>query len=359
MDAKITKTRLSRMLSYDWFKIVLCALALIFAWMLIFTMTATRVLPSQEFRVANYIGNRSFGEDFYKSLNRAEDDGAFSGETLEIGSLDLPANGSEASTLLEARVTTKELDVMFVSMQNDRRTAYTEKNDEGEKVEKYYYTYLQSFLNGYFYRVHNVKEYLSDLEAYLLPYYSNDETFQDANLNEELVEKEFRARVKRMKDKRYKTSKQIKKGIQIEKERIVSYRDALLRYRELESLGYLKIEKTELIRDEKKGEDVFKENGYYSINLCPEELKEKGEEYANYVSKLANYVSYDNVEEKTNEESGETEKVTVPSALNMNICFFDLNGKEEAYSYEGLVYLTDFVDRVIEDAAKDSAKEEN
>ena len=37
MDAKITKTRLAQMLSYDWLKIVGCALAVIFVWVLIFT----------------------------------------------------------------------------------------------------------------------------------------------------------------------------------------------------------------------------------------------------------------------------------------------------------------------------------
>ncbi len=46
MDAKITKKRLGAMLSYDWLKIVGVAAAIIVVWMLIFQMTATRIMPS-------------------------------------------------------------------------------------------------------------------------------------------------------------------------------------------------------------------------------------------------------------------------------------------------------------------------
>ena len=45
MDAKITKKRLNILLSYDWIKIILLAVAAILVWSLIFTMTATRVTP--------------------------------------------------------------------------------------------------------------------------------------------------------------------------------------------------------------------------------------------------------------------------------------------------------------------------
>ena len=61
MDAKITKTRLSRLLSYDWLKIVGVIAGVILVWSLIFTMTATRITPAQQFHVLNYVGNYSWG----------------------------------------------------------------------------------------------------------------------------------------------------------------------------------------------------------------------------------------------------------------------------------------------------------
>ena len=48
------------MLSYDWIKMVLVAAAIIVAWTLIFTMTATRITPAQQYTVFNYEGNRPF-----------------------------------------------------------------------------------------------------------------------------------------------------------------------------------------------------------------------------------------------------------------------------------------------------------
>ena len=44
MDAKITKSRLGLLLSYDWIKIVGICVAVVLLWLLIFTMTA--VLPA-------------------------------------------------------------------------------------------------------------------------------------------------------------------------------------------------------------------------------------------------------------------------------------------------------------------------
>ena len=63
MDAKITKLRLSRMLSYDWLKIIGAAAAVIIVWVLIFTMTATRITSAQTFTVHNYLGNISLTAD--------------------------------------------------------------------------------------------------------------------------------------------------------------------------------------------------------------------------------------------------------------------------------------------------------
>ena len=70
MDAKITKLRLSRMLSYDWLKIVGTAVGVIIVWVLIFTMTATRITPAQTFTIANYLGNNAMSTEFNKSVSK-------------------------------------------------------------------------------------------------------------------------------------------------------------------------------------------------------------------------------------------------------------------------------------------------
>ena len=139
MDAKITKLRLSRMLAYDWLKIIGTAAAVIIVWVLIFTMTATRITPAQTFTVANYIGNNGLTSGgFSKSINQAFSNNVFTGEVMEFTTVDLTTAGDIAGQLLEARVTTNEGDVMFVSQQPNPDTAYTVQttDENGQTVEE-------------------------------------------------------------------------------------------------------------------------------------------------------------------------------------------------------------------------------
>ena len=160
MDAKITKLRLSRMLSYDWLKIVGTAAAAIVVWVLIFTMTATRITSAQTFTVANYLGNNTLSSGFTKAFNNAYANSVFTGEIIEFGVVDLTTAGDYAGQVLEARVTTEEGDVMFVSQQPNPDTAYTVQttNENGETVDetKYGHTYLESFLAGYRWNLHDL-----------------------------------------------------------------------------------------------------------------------------------------------------------------------------------------------------------
>ncbi len=324
MDAKITKLRLSRMLSYDWLKIVATAAALIFFWVLVFTVSATRVLPSQEFKICNYLGNDVFSNEFTKTLNKAKEDDALSFEVLSVGTEDFAMYEENAYQLLPARISTNELDVIFVSEQSDSSTAI--KNEQGE-ITGYSRTYLQSFVRGYSYTLHNIESYLSDMEVFLNGYYGGD--YQNGTLDTAKVETEFRARIKRMKDKRYKKQAEIEAGIQGESERLEKYRDALVKTKDYLEKGIISLTKTTIL-DEETGEALM-ENKCYSFNLCPE---------GSGMEKLSNVVSYSVAAEEENASP-------VKAAKNMNICLFNLNGKEEAYRYEGLLYVTNLVEQVL------------
>ena len=79
MDAKITKQRLSHLLSYDWLKIVGLIAVAILVWSLIFTMTATRITAAQQFTVINYTGNAALtGREFSTTFQKFHRDGVFS-----------------------------------------------------------------------------------------------------------------------------------------------------------------------------------------------------------------------------------------------------------------------------------------
>ena len=59
MDAKITKKRLNLFLSYEWIKVVALIVGVIVLWSLIFTTTATRITPAQQFTIFNYMGTNA------------------------------------------------------------------------------------------------------------------------------------------------------------------------------------------------------------------------------------------------------------------------------------------------------------
>lgn len=340
MDAKITKLRLSRMLSYDWLKIVGTAAAVIIVWVLIFTMTATRITPAQTFTVCNYMGNNSLSSGYSKFLNNAYKDGVFTGEVLEFSTVDLPTNGEYAGQVLEARTATEEGDLMFVSQQPNMDTAYTvEKVDEatGETVQEtlYGHTYLESFLAGYRFQLHdlsleNENSYFNQMERYLNVYYTNGYTDENS-LDTKKVEEDFLARIKRTKDKRYKKQEQIQKGIDEAIDRMQKYQKALVAFHKYLEEGAITLTKTSYVLME--GEK-FPFEGTYSINLCPN---------VETMGKLSSVVSYPTT--YLTEEG--TEEITA-SAKNMNVCFFNMNGEEEEFRYEALLYVVELIESVYE-----------
>ena len=59
MDAKITKSRLGLLLSYDWIKIIGICVAAVLVWTLLFTTLATRATSGQIFEIYAYAGVRA------------------------------------------------------------------------------------------------------------------------------------------------------------------------------------------------------------------------------------------------------------------------------------------------------------
>ena len=333
MDAKITKTRLARMLSYDWMKIVGVAAAFILVWVLIFTMTATRITPAQQFTVFNYYANAGLTDKFYSLYENTLSGGVFSYEVIELNQNDLPTSGEEnAFTLMESRFATDEGDIMFVPHIGDKD--YASKDAEtGETV--YEQTYAESFFNRWFaytYELYKVDEttgeliggYFYDMEQYLIGYFGD--TWETGELDKTKAEKDFRARVKKNKDKRFKKESEIAQGVLDEYERLEKYRSALNEF-----YGYLESGVVEFTKLELYGEDdEVLRSGYYALNICPDE------EGLN--STLSEYIYYRTTVEVVDED-GETTTKDKNSAQDMQAVFLRMKGVEESFEYETLLFV--------------------
>ncbi len=333
MDAKITKTRISRMLSYDWLKIVIASVVAIVVWSLVFTMSATRITPAQQFTVFNYVGNVGFmGTELNKLYGKAYKDNVFSYEVLELTQEDLATNKDYAGTLMQARTAVEEGDVIFVADIDNPDTA--KRDDKGEIIG-YERTYIESLIWGYrayFYELDPEKEgsFFYKMEAYLDEFYTSGWENEES-LNQDKVKSEFRKRVK--KDKRFKTEAQLLQGEKDDIARIEKYRDALEQFYAWLDEGIISFTTTTLSDGETTLEGIF------TINLCPDESK---------TGELKKYVAYNEIViEDANKETGEAGKTHyVQTAKNMNVGFFNYRGVEEGFQYESLL----FVNYVIENA---------
>ena len=326
MDAKITKLRLSRMLSYDWIKIVAIAVAAIIVWTLIFTMTATRITPAQEFTVMNYIGNVSNGSTGFHTLyQKSFKDGVYSHEVIELKNYDLAASAEYAGTLMQAYVSTDDGDVIFAADIPDPTFIYKDKDGKEQKG-----TYLDSLLLGYRYNLYNLdleaeNGFFKKMEKYLAGYYvGGDFKSETAVLDTAKIKSDFLARIERTGDKRYKTDEKLQAGIKGENERIIKYRNALLEFYGYLEEGIISLTAKELSVIGSTG-GVSEIKGTYAINLCPDELTMKN------LYKTAAYVG------TTKDENGADQKVLM--AKDMHICIFDMPGTEEGFQYEPLLFI--------------------
>ena len=321
MDAKITKLRLSRMLSYDWIKIIACSVAAIVIWSLVFTMTKTQITPAQQFTVFNYRGNVTLGSKFGASYQALIDKGVFSYEVLETNTNDLTTSGDYAETILQTRFATDEGDVLFVSLEDDPNSEYVD-----EAGETQYLSYYQSFLNGwisYAYRLDGENGYFAQMERYLNSFYKDGYDNEDSVLDTALIESTFRARIKATKDKRFKKESQIQQGIQDEIARIQKYRQALIDFNWYLKEGYVEFTEGTVTYTYESGVQTY--TGKYAINLCPDVEKMGG--LQEYISYYANYV----------DENGETKTKT--TAENMQIVILDMPGMRPEFQYESLLYI--------------------
>lgn len=206
MDARITKSRLSRVLSYDWFKILILVVAIAFFWSLLFTMGAPRASVGQTFDLFVYsdFSGKSEGE----VLNEASENGAFSYDVLKFGTRSLSKD--YYNTVLSAVITTYEGDIMITSDFQDA----IDKNESRARA----------FVDSYGNIVYDIPSLVADAKNYCVSNGMVAAVSPDGDeeagyiLDEAAVERVFRARMKN--DPRFRTEEKKREGIKKEIARV-------------------------------------------------------------------------------------------------------------------------------------------
>lgn len=346
MDAKITKKRIAHLLSYDWIKMVVAVVVAVVIWSLVFTMTATGITTTQRFVVCNYL-DVYYGDkaSTYPMISSNREN--YSHEIIEAEIVDnMRGGGDMFGQLFQGNLAVGEGDVMMVPDSPMGRTPKKDESgnelvDEEGNVLEYDYeqTYLENAVSGYSYAFTRLddaegrKGYFTQMREYLARFYTQTgevevktygevsltkASFEKGSLNKRLVEEDFRARVKRNKDKRYKKESQIVEALQLEYQRLDKYLDAydtFFTYLDLGAVAptYVKVEMSS-----------YTVEGAYGINLCPNEATMGGLKEQFYYSNLDGTIT----------------------AKNMTAVFLCLEGLEVNYQYENLLFLNELIKNV-------------
>ncbi|MBP5686805.1 MAG: hypothetical protein J6W87_03370 [Clostridia bacterium] len=180
MDNKINRKRLSNFLSYEWILMLVVVLASIFAFELIYTISATRVSTGQNFKYYLDKNLSSDVADFYVALGYEPDKNGktFSYEILELSSESVMFSDE----VLVARLSVQEGDVIFSDVTEDENGSARAKT----LVDNYPIMPLDELLGS-------AKEYLEGFK-------------ENGTLSEDLIVRHFNERMK--KDNRFRTEEQ-------------------------------------------------------------------------------------------------------------------------------------------------------
>ena len=329
MDTKITKNRLSRLLAYDWVKIVALVVAFIVAWSILFNSTRAKIRPSQQFTVINYYSNDYLSTDFDALLTNAQNkDKIFSFETSEVVrpyDLNEYETSGGSVSFLETHFARAEGDIMFAP------SIPFVGDTQGLNYER---TFAENFLNRFYGNVYKLDEevekdgpsnlFFVKFANYLNAFY--DGGYQTGVLNKDKVEQNFRQRVKKQNDKRFRKESLIKQALPLEVERIEKYRDALIEFNGYINAGVIEIVTMDIKDD--KGNILW--TGDTAINLCPDESK---------TGNLKKYLSYTVQEEYLDTETGETRTRDVKKAKDMYAFILYHEKVETGYEFESVLFL--------------------
>ena len=157
MDNKITKRRLSNMLSYDWIFILVVVVVACVAWSLIYTMAGVRLSAGQTFNIQYYytVSASKSGE----LADDLEEKNVFSYDV--IGGVGTEALDEKyGAQILQARASTHEGDVMVIDSKPVKDTVTVDGKETEVEVSNF-----MAFVDGY--PMYDMEALLADAESYL------------------------------------------------------------------------------------------------------------------------------------------------------------------------------------------------
>lgn len=201
MDNKITKTRLSDYLAYEWILMIIVAVIAIIGWELIYTMAGVRLSVGQTFKYyydETVLSNNDAA--FYNMLNFGKENSILSYDVIEITSEALTSDYN----VLSVRMSVQEGDIIITD------TAKGEEEGAQSRAEHI----LSNF------PMYDLDSLYKDAKDYLSRFLKEGQTdpLVYENLDENKIKNHFIERMKN--DNRFRKEEDRNSGIESEKKRI-------------------------------------------------------------------------------------------------------------------------------------------
>ena len=218
MDNKVTKSRLSNFLSYEWIVMIILVVAVIFAWEFIYTVSGVRLSVGQQFKYYYDQNISTTGmDDFY---NLIVEKNTFSYDVLEFNREGLTAENN----VLSIRLSIQEGDAIFTD--NVRR--------EDSEEDTVGYSRAEEVADAF--NMYTLDALLSDAETYLSQFLVDGQTeIKKENLDKTKIESYFLARMK--KDNRFRKEDQKKQGVLYETARLEKLCDEVADFKTVLNYG--------------------------------------------------------------------------------------------------------------------------
>lgn len=185
MDNKITKTRLSNLLAYEWIIIIICIAALIGGWELVYTMTKASLTFGQTYYI--YYDENMYSSNASLLTDNLNNDGVFSYEVQKFVSESYVDGTSSGMDVLSLRIITKEVDMIV--------TNSVDKSTEQEQAE----IRAKSMIDNGSYAVKSIDFMYENAKNYLAVLLKDGETdYHDLkNFDKVKIEERFNKRNKK------------------------------------------------------------------------------------------------------------------------------------------------------------------
>lgn len=339
MDLKITKKRLFNLIAYDWIKAVAFSLALVFAWVLLFTTCATRATDGQQFYFALYGDVNSVGDD-YAMLGDMKKKGDLSYDVLTTSVNSITAAGNySAQYMLNLRSTTHEADVILLYAGKTNKVVGEEtgggtaeggektdgKDETTENTEKK--SDIEGILSGRY--LQTIEDLTAGAKAYLEKF-GADFTLAEPTVDDAKIERYFRAvRAKEARNykKTYRTENDIKQGVKNEQARIKKLLEAYLHFNA--AVAAAKDSGNDFLRYYMKpvyenGKEVRKEKRAYGVDLT---------------ALNKNVAEDDATKQKVNDRWSYPDEKGNPQTEGLTLCVSDYVSVQRDLQYEALTFL--------------------